>query len=109
MARLPVVKLVLVKKQTTDDFGYLCLRVLIPGERRYKHRSLGYKVPVQYWDEAGERVLKGFKNSDIVNKDIANEKNKLEIEIANHNLSGKTITGDTLVKKLKGQDRKSVV
>lgn len=103
--RKPPVELKLHKKKSTDDFGYIYLRVGVPGEKEYKNKSLGYKIPVSHWDNETRRVKKGFPNYQLINTDIEKQKNNIDKELIADSLDDREHTSMTINQKLHGKKR----
>lgn len=103
MEKQPTIKLVLNRKYAHETEGYISLRISIPGTRRYKYRTTGYKIPVEYWDDENEKVLKGFPNYNIINTDIHKSKNEVEVDIIAGKLEGRVLTSEYIKKNLSGK------
>ncbi len=99
------IKIILHKVHKDDDYGYLYLRVKIPGKKRYKPKSLGYKVSEKYWDPETEKVLKGFPDYDHINDHVDRKKLELKRELQNVETNGKQVTESIIKDKLKRTEK----
>ena len=100
MQKKPSLKLVLSKRAASDKEGYINIRISIPGTNKYKHKSIGEKIPVKFWDAKAEKVKPAYKNSDTINTVIYEEKTKIDREISKRHLSKLPFTPeyiDTLI------------
>lgn len=94
------VELILQKKNATDTIGTVTLRVLIPGTRKYKKKSLGYRVPEKYWDIKSKKVTTDFPNHKVINNQISTLRNEFEAELILDITKGKKITKNHIIAKL---------
>lgn len=108
--RQPSIKIELRKVKATDKDGYLFLRVKLANTPPLL-KSLGYKVPLKYWDEEKQQV----KHTMPVSYDDANTpahinddlyQQKLHLSTAFRELSrqGKPVTKEAVQKLMRAED-----
>lgn len=97
------VKVVLHKHKASDSDGYLYLRVKIPGEKRYKNKALGYKVPIKLWDADNQKLKKGFPDFEEINDELHRQRIAFKKSLDHDSGKGKLITEHYLTEKLAGR------
>lgn len=85
---------------TVKGIGMLKLRIGIPGQRKYKFKTLGYKIPEVLWNAEAEQVKKGFPNYQYINADISRKKGEVEQGLLGEAIKGKKITENTIKRQL---------
>lgn len=97
------VKVVLHKHKASDLEGYLYLRVKVPGEKKYKQKALGYKVPVKLWDAENQKIRRGFPDFEEINMDLDSQRVAFKKWLQSDSEKGKAITEHTLTERLSGK------
>lgn len=109
MSKKPSIKLVLSKRSATDKEGFINIRISIPNTNSYKHKSTGHKVAVKFWDAKAERVKPSGPDAGNINADIHNQKNKIETELTQRQLSGQPFTQHYIESIINGSSGVSLI
>jgi integrase len=97
------IKVVLHKHKAKDSHGYLYLRVKVPGEKKYKNKALGYKIPEKLWDSANQLIKRGFPDYETINDEIHRQRLTFKKSLDHDTDKGKLITEHYLSERLTGK------
>lgn len=101
----PKVKLILKKKYAADTYGYIKIKVYLPGQEPLE-KSLRHKIPQSAWDKKAQQVKPGSARRDfdptLINGEILKEKVGMINAFNLRSLSDKSVTRTYAATALKG-------
>jgi integrase/recombinase XerD len=89
--KIPI-KVYMHKFKASEKQGYIYIRAKIPGQKKYKPKSLGYKIPEEFWDQDNERVKKEYKDAQEINDKINEERVDLRNRLNSTAATGRSVT-----------------
>lgn len=74
----PTILIKLENANPSTGIGYIYLKVLVPGTKKYIARALSLKAHKDFWDKENEMVLKNGKDAARINDIISRERRAMQ-------------------------------
>jgi|GEM_PF-1753786 len=104
--QVPAVNIVLRKKHSSDDSGYLSLAVTIRGKQPVR-KNLGYRIPEKFWDEHRQHVSAKFRDGQTtgqeINLAVGAKRDELLRQLQMHHLKGLPFTPAVINRMIAGR------